>query len=128
MKHLLLISLFLCNFCDIAAMYMHKQCLLPSAETLRARLLTIPECQHFVENSQIITMFADQAKFPVVVFMAIGSELDIYAQRFKNKVDNINTSVFSIATMKPKMVELILEDHPFALVMLKKKGVLTDSM
>jgi hypothetical protein len=102
-----------------------KCLLLPSEQVLRQRLGIIPECKHFIENSPIISLFAQQKKYAAAVYIIIGFEKDIYAKKFKNTPE-IDKLVFQVEAVKPKMVELILQDHPAAIEFLKKEKIMTN--
>ncbi len=97
---------------------------LPSEQVLRERLGTISECKHFIENSPIISLFAGQKKYAPAVYMLISFEKDMYAEKFQ-KMPGIAKLVFQVEAVKPKMVELILQDHPAAIEFLKKEKIMT---
>jgi hypothetical protein len=99
--------------------------LLPSANMLCARLSTIPECRHFIDNSPTIARFADQKHYAPAVFMIVGFEKEDYGKKFKNTPD-IENSLLKIEAVKPRMVELILQDHPAAIANLKKNNIMID--
>ncbi len=128
MKYITLTSLLLfATSMNISAMESEDSItyLLPSANMLSARLSTIPECKHFIDNSPIIPRFADQKQYAAAVFMIVGFEKENYGKKFAN-MPTIDKSLFQIEAVKPRMVELILQEHPAAIAYLKKKNIMID--
>lgn len=93
---------------------------LPSQEVLLKRLEPIKQYKHFLENSTFIKEFANQNKYAAEVFMVLGFDIEEYGKRFKKN------GTFKLEMLKPRVVTLMLQDHPNAIAFLKKENVLAE--
>jgi len=94
---------------------------LPSKKDLLERLQPIKEYEHFLNNSLFIETFANKTKYGSEVFAVLGFQIDEYRERFKNGMHT-----FQLEMLKPKVVTLMLQDHPHAIAFLKKNNVLAE--
>jgi len=109
-----------CNFLS-AMESMEGMVILPSKKDLLERLQPIKEYEHFLNNSTFIEKFANKTKYSPEVFMALGLQIDEYRERFKN-----DRLAFHLEMLKPKVITLMLQDHPDAIAFLKKENVLAE--
>lgn len=122
MKRMYAILLLLSTVNFLSAMEQDKHMVMvPSQKVLLERLQPIKEYEHFFSTNNFIKTFASTKKYAPEVFACLGFQIDVYREQFKN-----DQHAFRLEMLKPKVVTLMLQDHPEAITFLKKEKILPE--
>ena len=94
---------------------------LPSQEVLLKQLQPIKEYEHFLQNSPFIETFANKQKYAPELFGVLGFQIDAYYEKFKN-----DRQAFHLTMLKPKVITILLQDHPHTIAFFKKEKILAE--
>jgi hypothetical protein len=84
-------------------------------------LQPIKEYEHFLQNSPFIETFANKQKYAPELFAVLGFQIDAYHEKFQD-----NRQTFHLEMLKPKVITILLQDHPHTIAFLKKEKVLAE--